>query len=482
MMLQEALSHVTMGTVFWVAVTVFDALTIVRLLLRGHGVEGTLAWLFAILAFPALGAVAYLVLSPPNIKRTTLRKRRAAQSFRQSLAARALATDKQRIPPDIDASMLSLAAATTGLMPTTGNAVELLAENAAAFERIEEVLHGAQESIWAEYYIIQNDETGHRFLDTLAERAEAGVEVRLLYDAVGSMGIDAGRLARIGAAGGKTEAFLPVNPLARRWSVHLRNHRKLIIVDGEQGFTGGMNVGDEYSGRARRKRTQRFHDSHLWLRGPAVGELAHIFAADWSFATGQGLLLPDPPAPRPEGRSVVAVVPSGPDQEHNANGFVYFAGVASARKLVYLTSPYFIPDQPLVQALVTAAMRGVDVRLIVPARPDVPIVGPAAKTYYGALVRGGVRIFEYKAMLHAKTMVVDEAWAIVGSANADIRSFRLNFELGALIVDRAFAEGLAERFRQDLKSSREVTQTEIARRSFPTRLRNHAARLLSPLL
>lgn len=479
------LEHVTAATVFGVAVTVLDVVTIVRLLLRGHGVEGTLAWLFAILAFPGLGAVAYLVLSPPSIKRTTRRKRHATAYFRQSIASKALANpsaERPCLPADAGGSMLELAAATTGLSPTAGNEVTLLAENVAAFDRIEQSLHAAKESIWSEYYIIQNDATGHRFLDILAERAEAGVEVRLLYDAVGSMGIDSTRLARIREAGGRVEAFLPVNPLARRWSVHLRNHRKLIIVDGIRGYTGGMNVGDEYSGRSRRKRAQRFHDSHLEIRGPAVADLSRIFAEDWSFATGQGLLLPDIAPAAAAGQSVVALVPSGPDQEHNANGFVYFAGIASARKKVYLTSPYFIPDQPLIRALVTAAMRGVDVRLIVPEKPDVVIVGSAAKTYYEALVRGGVRIFEYKAMLHAKTMVVDEVWAIVGSANADIRSFRLNFELGALVVDPAFATGLEKRFQQDLKASREVTLTMIKHRSFATRLRNHIARLLSPLL
>jgi len=482
MTLPDLLPHGTIGTVFWLAVTVFDVVTIVRVLLRGHGVEGTLAWLFGILAFPAVGALAYLVLSPPNIRRTTRRKLRATAAVRQAFEARAFGAVRPCIPAEIDISMLELAAATTGLPATPGNEVELLTENAEAFARIERALHEARDTIWAEYYIIRNDETGHRFLDILGERARASVEVRLLYDAIGSMGIDARRLARIREAGGRAQAFLPVNPLAKRWSVHLRNHRKLVIVDGEHGFTGGMNVGDEYSGRLRRKKAQRFHDSHLSIRGPAVHDLARIFAGDWSFATGQALLLPEPPAPRPACRSVVAIVPSGPDQEHNANAFVYFAGIASARKKAYLTSPYFIPDQPLIRALVTAAMRGVDVRLIVPQKPDVPIVGAAARTYYESLLRGGVRVFEYKAMLHAKTMVVDDAWAIVGSANADIRSFRLNFELGALVADPAFASVLEQRFRSDLRSSREVTLASVTGSSFPTRLRNHAARLLSPLL
>ena len=469
----------------WVTVTILDVLTIVRLLLRGHGVEGTLAWLFAILAFPGVGALAYLVLSPPNVRRTTRKKRRAASAFRQALGVRdptGKVLARAGIPAELESSMLDLAATATGFIPTYGNRVDLLAENVQAFEQIEAVLLSAKDCIWSEYYIIRNDETGRRFLDILAERAEAGVEVRLLYDAVGSSGIDAVRLKRIRQAGGKVEAFLPINPLARRWSIHLRNHRKLIIVDGQVGFTGGMNVGDEYSGRSRRKGARHFHDSHLAVRGPAVQDFSRIFAEDWSFATGQAGLLPEPPEPIDNGTSVVAIVPSGPEQEHNANALVYFAGIASSQEKVYLTSPYFIPDEPMLRALITAAMRGVDVRLIVPAKPDVSVIGPAARTYFPDLVRGGVRIYEYQSMLHAKTMVVDRSWSIVGSANADIRSFRLNFELGALIVDPRFAEALEQRFLADLKSSREVTAASLARRTLPERLRDQLARLLSPLL
>jgi len=200
-----------------------------------------------------------------------------------------------------------------------------------------------------------------------------------------------------------------------------------------------MNVGDEYSGRARWKGKQYFHDTHLSLRGPAVWDLAATFAEDWRFATGESLEPPPPPEPSCPG-SIVTVVPSGPDQEYNANALTYFAGIASARRRCWLQSPYFIPDQPTTQALLSAQMRGVDVRVLLPERCDLRLVGAAARTYYRELLRGGVRIFEYQpSMLHGKVMVVDGAWALVGSANVDVRSFRLNFELGALVVDAAFA-------------------------------------------
>jgi len=305
----------------------------------------------------------------------------------------------------------------------------------------------------------------------------------LLYDALGSMGLDAARLRDLKSAGGRVEAFLPINPLRRRWSVHLRNHRKLIIVDGRIGFTGGMNVGDEYSGSSRRRESRVFHDTHLMLRGPAVAEMAQTFAEDWMFATDEQLSPPPHPPTEADDASIVAVVPSGPDQEHNANALVFFAGIASARSKVYLTSPYFIPDPAIYQALITAALRGVDVRVLVPRKGDIALVGSAARSYFLSLVRGGVRVFEYlPAMLHAKTLMVDDRWGIVGSANLDIRSFRLNFELGALVLDPVFARELADRFHRDLAESAEVTQETLRRRGYMVKLKDSFARLLSPLL
>ncbi len=458
-----------------------DVYAITLAVTRSQGVERTLAWVFAILAAPGVGALAYLALANPSVRRTTRRKRRKAEVVRAAVAKRAGGLENPG--SKLERSILELIASLTGILPTSGGEVELLVKDEMAFDQICGAIESARETIWAEYYVIRNDETGHRFLELLAEKASDGVRVRLLYDAVGSLEIDAGRLAAIESAGGRVEPFLPVNPLRRRWSLHLRNHRKLVIVDGETAFTGGMNVGDEYSGRSRRKGDQYFHDTHLALRGTAVRDLAQVFAEDWSFATGESIPLPPERSAREGRHTIVAVVPSGPDQQFNANAMAYFAGIATARKTVYLTSPYFIPDEPTISALVCASMRGVDVRLLLPARCDVPLVGPAARSYYPKLVAAGVRVFEYlPSMLHAKTLVVDGRWGIVGSANVDVRSFRLNFELGALVIDDEFAARLEARFMNDVGQSREVTEDDLEGRGFVARLGYGAARLLSPLL
>ncbi len=460
---------------FGVILAGLDAVAVVRAVLRGHGVTSTLAWLFAILAFPGLGATVYLLLANPSVGRT-VRKKIAASTRRHR---------RRELEQKEPGSVPRLAESLTGVPTTQGNCVELLVEDETAFARIEDELRSARQSIRAEYYIVRNDDTGHRFLELLAARARAGVSVHLLYDAVGSVGLDTARLGAIRAAGGRAEPFLPMNPFRRRWSVHLRNHRKLIIVDGAIVFTGGMNVGDEYSGRSKRKGAQHFRDSHLRIEGPAARYFAEIFAEDWKFAVGEQLDDSSPEAldsPR-SGTAEVCPLPSGPDQEWNTSALTYFAGITGARKNCFLTTPYFVPDEPTLTALVTAAKAGVDVRLLLPERCDVPLVAAAARSFYRELLRGGVRIFEYRpSMLHAKTMSVDDRWGIVSSANVDMRSFRLNFELGALVNDEKFTAELSARFLGELADSQEITLAHLARLGLGARLTQGAARLLAPLL
>lgn len=459
------------------AIIILDAIAIVALLYRAQGVERTLAWLFAVIAFPGLGAIAYLLLADPTIKRTKLRRRR-------SQAVTAVRSGSSTLQPgdSAESHVMAAAARSTGLEPTLGNRIEVLTNDETAFAHVERALHEAKERIWAEYYLIRRDETGHRFLDILAEKASAGVQVRLIYDAIGSFRMNRPRLQAIVAAGGRCEEFHPLNPLRKRWSVHLRNHRKLIVIDGQVAFTGGMNVGDEYSGRARRRGTEHFSDTHLWLEGPCVDDLEEVFAEDWSFATGEVPVLDDG-LPVLHGSSTVAIVPSGPDQLRNASQLSYFIGINSARRSVWLTSPYFIPDETILTALIAAALKGVDIRILVPAKSDVLLVGPAGRSYYQQLLSVGVKIYEFlPSMLHAKTMVIDERLSLVGSANIDMRSFGLNFEVGAMIDDPVVATALRERFQAQIEASQEITLTTVQNWSAAKRLQHGAARLFSPLL
>jgi cardiolipin synthase len=456
-----------------VAAIVLSVLAASRALSRPHGVAATYGWLLAIFALPWVGALMYFAVASPYLPRTRARRRRKTM-----VPAPA---DALGPPPDPD-GLFRLCETLTGLPPTTGNRITWLGSGAPAFEQLEDAIAHARHSIRAEYYIIQDDETGGRFLDLLTERAQAGVQVHLLYDALGSARLDSDRLAQLINAGGEVSSFLPLNPLRRRWSVHLRNHRKLVIIDGARAFTGGMNVGDEYAGR--RTAPERFHDALVAIEGPLLEELGHVFIEDWAYAT-ETVLKPGPlQTPLPEG-CAAAVIQSGPDQRTNAHHYGFFALITSARHRLWLTSPYFVPDALTLKALIAAALRGVDVRIIVPTRAkmDVPLVGWATRATFAPLVEAGVQIFEYApSMLHAKTLLVDDATCLVGSANLDVRSMRLNFEMSVLAIDTRLAIAMAQRFEADLERSTPITATDLATHGRLRRLGYRLARLLSPLM
>jgi len=471
---------------FW-ALVLYDGLVLAVITLaivRRRGFASTLAWIFAIIAIPGAGVLAYLLLANPHVARTRRAKRQATLEFRQRRGrARGPAGERPARLSPAERGVLRLAERLSDIAPVGGNRASLASSNDEAARRVSEGIASARRSIWAEYYMVKSDATGREFLAHLARRAREGLDVRLLYDAVGSWGIDAAALDALRKAGGHVEVFLPINPLRRRWAVHLRNHRKILVIDGNVAMTGGMNIGDEYSGHRGRGFVRAWRDTLLVLEGPAACALGEVFAEDWSFATGTEEILEVPRGAEEDGGSLVAVLPSGPDQEANAVRLAYFAGITSAVSRCWIASPYFIPDGPTNRALVTAALRGVDVRILLPEKNDVTLMGPAGRSYYAALVRAGARIFEYRpAMLHSKLMSIDGRWCLIGSANVDVRSFWLNFEISALVFDPAFAADVEAQFEKDLGESREITPEILSGRGFFAALGEGVARLMSPLL
>lgn len=466
------------------AILVYDALIVVILLhaiLRGRSSPSTIAWMLAIVALPIVGPVLYLSLSSPRV-RPAARRRRLAAGL---LGARFATAAGDAGFPDLlesEKQLFEMCRRVTGLSPSGGNLAEQFPDNRAAFAEVERVISSATRSVWAEFYIVRGDRTGRRFLELLTERARAGIDVRLLFDAFGSSGLRGRDLQPLRQAGGRALAFLPMNPLRRRWAVHLRNHRKLILADGRTALVGSMNVGDEYSG-SWRHRDRSFRDELFRIEGPAALDLARIFAEDWSYAsdTDEAPPLPDPPPPC--GRTAVALLPSGPGEDSAAVRLGFFRTITSARKSCYVVTPYFIPDEATGRALASAALAGVDVRLLLPEKIDAPLLASASRSFYPRLLKAGVRIFEYRpAILHSKLMAVDGRIVLAGSANLDPRSFWLNFELSALVVDPGLASKVESRFRSDLTQSREVTLASVEGRSLPARLVEGTARLFSPLL
>lgn len=461
------------------------ALLLVPRILAAHKDSGaTLAWLIVIVLFPYVGALVYLLIGATTVRRKSRRKRRSDEKLEPELGR--LAAPLQQF--DVDEAtavhpdqrpLMRLAADLADCPPLAGNDVRLLVDPAARNAALEGAIANARHHVHLEYYLFRPDETGRRYLALLEEKARQGVEVRLLYDSVGSVWLTSSVLRRLRAAGGKAFPFLPVHPLRRPFRANFRNHRKIAVIDGEVAFTGGANIGDEYAGIVRR-RFAPWRDTHSQISGPAVHLLQEVFAEDWYFATGEDLSRDAyfPPQSR-RGDALVQVVASGPDSSNEIIHRLFFSAITTARERVWLTTPYFIPDRALLVALETAAMRGVDVRILVPRRCNHILIGAAARTFFADLTAAGCKVYEYEAgMLHAKTLVVDGRWSTVGSANMDMRSFRLNWEVNVVVCGEAFAAELERVFLADVQKARIA---ETGRRGLG-RLADDFCRVLAPVL
>jgi cardiolipin synthase len=346
-----------------------------------------------------------------------------------------------------------------------------------------EAIHAAQHHVHMQFFIARGDESGKRFMTALAERAQAGVEVRFLYDAVGSWRLHTRVLRILEKQGGRIHPYLTlVNPLRRRVQINLRNHRKILVVDGRIGFTGGFNLGDEYLGRA--PFFGNWRDTFVRIDGPAVADLQRVFAEDWSFSTDE-VLSADAyyPATPAQGDATIQVAWSGPDQEIKMIREVYFAAIMRARRRVWLATPYFVPDAALFDALCLAARLGRDVRVLCPFRPDKWLPHLAGRYNWAELMRAGGKVYQYTdGFLHLKLLMIDDSWSSVGSTNFDNRSLHLNFEATCLIESAAVQAELERAFLRDLAQSIRLDEATFANRPFVAKMAENACRLLSPVL
>jgi cardiolipin synthase len=472
--------------------TLFTVLSILELaylvvlggwiLLEKRSPVATLAWILALFALPGLGFVIYFMLGPRKLRRRRLRRLRAEQATMKP-PARAIA-----LAPEAQLTLsreLVRIGRTVHSRISVATRIDLYFTGAPTFDAIVEAIRAARHHVHVTYYIFEPDVTGTRIRDALAERARAGLEVRVLLDAIGSSKARNRRafLAPLIEAGAEVAFFNPAGlaQLVGRL-FNFRNHRKLVVCDGRVGFTGGINVTDEENEIVDPNGAWR--DTHVRLEGPCVAWLQLVFLEDWNYVTGD--------SPKSEGNfpahsdatgPLVEIIDSGPDRDVETIKTAYFTAICAAQRRVLLTSAYFVPDEALLFALQAAAMRGVEVRVLLPRRSDSRIVSAAARSYYDDLLRTGVYVHEYTPrMLHAKTLVVDDTLAVVGTANFDNRSFRLNFEVTALVLDTKTTTALAEAFAEDLRRSEPVTTASRANLTLGARLFEGTARVLSPLL
>jgi cardiolipin synthase len=365
-----------------------------------------------------------------------------------------------------------------------GNEVEVFFDGRAAFTAMRDAVRAAREEILLESYIFKDDSTGRSFLHETKAAAERGVKVRVLADALGSYETSEAFWKEM--ADGGIEYFLFHPLFERMWYQPFRDHRKILVIDREVAFTGGMNIGEEY-GSWRRKRAkpgETWRDTHVRVHGPAAWEMAVVFSEGWVHAGGSPFPIDPLPMEAIEAPGVrVLLLDSRPKRGQAESAAVMAAVAAAARRSLWITNAYFAPGRRALEILGEAAERGVDVRLLLPGKTDVPIARRAGHGYYGALLKRGVRIFEYQpAILHAKTMVADGRVSLVGSTNLDFRSFLFNAECDLLMMDSPTGALMEKAFLTDLETSVEILLPDWRRRSWPKKLGDRVARWLSPLL
>ncbi|MET0594015.1 MAG: cardiolipin synthase [Polyangiaceae bacterium] len=454
--------------------------------LRRKEPSSTIAWILTLIFLPIVGAILFLLFGRDRVRWPARRKRQADAFMRGILRER---TQAARDPSfadgqltDLEKQIFQVGTLLTGAGASVGNRIDVLTRGNEAYDALGDAIDRAEHHVNAEFYLIRNDATGAWFRERLIRAAERGVAVRLLCDAYGCLSIGNKWYRPLRKAGAKVGVFLPMRSLLLQ-PVNLRNHRKIVVVDGKVAFSGGVNIGDEYRGQMPGIGTWR--DTHFRMEGPAAQALQRVFFQDWFFATGEGLDPAPffPPGLPFAGDASVSIVPSGPDTRTEAIHRLFFASIAAARERVYITTPYFVPDSPMAVALQVAAMRGVDVKLILPSRSNHTVTFYAGRSFYSELLEAGVHIHEYlPGMIHAKTMVVDGRIVLLGSANMDMRSFRLNFEVHALIHDAPTARVLETCFAEDLAQTAELDIATWRERKRRYRIAEGAGRLVSPLL
>ncbi|WP_291212522.1 cardiolipin synthase [Hydrogenophaga sp.] len=442
---------------------------------------GAVAWIISLNTFPVVSVPAYWVFGRAKFNGYVIGRRDTDSQLHHALAKKMALVESFSVK-DFSSHLDMTAMERLAKLPTLeGNDVELLTDGEATFRSIFEGIQNANHYLLVQFYIVRDDIVGRDLSKLLQERARAGVAVHFLYDEIGSYQLPQSYLNELRFAGVQVRPFHSTRGSGNRFQMNFRNHRKIVIADGGVGWVGGLNVGDEYLGRD--PRIGAWRDTHLRLAGPAVFGLQLSFLEDWYWATGEALEYDWKPA-EANGRNLpVLVLPSGPADRFETASLMVQLALSNARSRVWIASPYFVPDEGVQAAMKLAALRGVDVRILIPEKPDNPLLYFAAYAFLGPLLEAGVNVYRYHGgFLHCKTILVDDKAAAVGTVNLDNRSFRLNFEITTWVYDRGFAEEMAAKYQHDFSSAHLMTASDVHDRPWWFRLASRAAYLLAPVL
>lgn len=496
---------------YWsVVMFLVNLVTVVHILLnKQEEAASSVMWLLVVFLIPPFGLLLYLFFGINRIKTRALKIQIANQLILEEKERKKAGGDLNKVPAGIHDTVAHyldqqhifefkgddkeypeycrmLDRLLPDSIPLTGNKIKLLLDGTEAYPQMLEKIKHAKNSIHLQSYIIMNDEVGKMILEALKTKASEGVQVKVLYDRYGSWNAFITSFFTKFVAGMKNfevHSFTQFRP----WSIQLRNHRKLMVIDGKYAFIGGINISKNNYGKTASK-DRYIHDLHCAVEGPVVGELQFSFLRDWHCITNASPLelLQDayfPPIKSPKGQSIARVVASGPGQDYEATDKVYMTAVTTAKSYVWLMSPYFVPDKAFCKLLCATVARGVEVKVIVPAKNNLWYIRLASQSLYRNLLEAGVRIYEKKGPFsHAKAMLIDGKWAKMGSSNCDVRSFKLNYELDFIVERGNFLDELHSQFNKEIAESQEICLEDVINKSIYRQLLENACALFTPIL
>ena len=445
--------------------------------------QGAIAWAMSLLFIPYFTLIPYLVFGSRTFDAYIQARRQANREMHVAMADLNWRpwVEEALTARNSESYAALRAMPKLGRMPClANNQVSLLIDGQATFDAIFKAIEAAHDTVLIQFFIIHDDGIGRELKALLLRKAAEGVKIYVLFDSVGSHALPSAYIQSLREGGVNIRAFATRRGWFNRFQVNFRNHRKIVVVDGMLGFMGGHNVGDEYLGG--NPRLSPWRDTHVQVSGPVLACLQESFAEDWYWAARQlpPLILPDT---YPDNGVLCQVLASGPADPQETCSLFFVDAIHAARERLWITSPYFIPDEAVSAALRLAVLRGVDVRILIPSRPDHRIVYAASSLFAFEAVQAGVRMFRYgPGFLHQKVVLVDNEVSAIGSANLDNRSFRLNFEIMLLTVDLAFAAQVEAMLQHDFDQAREITPEDSQQTRRLQQLGMRIARLISPIL
>ncbi|MCF6460478.1 cardiolipin synthase [Clostridium sp. Cult3] len=449
----------------------------------------TWLWLMVLTFLPGIGFLLYLFIGQDMSKKKMFQqKEEEDRGFRDRVLKQGQKIQEEEYkylnPKFLEhEDIIKMHILTSEAYFSQDNEVELYFSGEEKFAALLESISNAEKYIYIEYYIIKSDGIGTKIIDKLTEKAKEGVEVKVLFDGMGGRNLKRGCFDEFKEAGGEIAIFFPPFVPFFTLRINYRNHRKICIIDGKEAYVGGFNIGDEYLGLS--KKFGFWRDTHIKIKGTAVGGLQWRFFKDWRFAAHKdnAHCEVDLPKIKTEGNAGIQIVSSGPDSKWASVKDGYFKMITNARERIYIQTPYFIPDDSIFEALRVAGLSGLDVKVMIPCKPDHPFVYWAGLSYIGELLEAGVKFYTYEnGFLHSKTFIMDDFITSVGTANLDIRSFKLNFEVNAFIYDEGVNKRMVDQFHLDLDYCKEITMEEYEKRSNIVKLKESISRLLSPIL